>query len=44
MEESGTDEAECRMKVVRGRRVAGAIWSLVNALGLLLESVMVLHE
>ena len=44
MEESGTDEAECRRKVVSGRRVAGAFRSLVNARGLQLEFGRVLHE
>ena len=29
MDESGTDEAECSRKVARGRRVAGAIRSMV---------------
>ena len=31
LDESGTDEAECRRKVGSGRRVAVAIRSLVNA-------------
>ena len=31
---SGTDEAEFRRKVASGRRVAGAIRSLLNARGL----------
>ena len=31
LDESGTDEAECSRKVVSGKRVAGAISSLVNA-------------
>ena len=31
LDESGTDEAECSRKVVRGRKVAVAIRSLVNA-------------
>ena len=44
LDESGTDVAECRRKVVRGRRVAGAIRSLVNARGLQLECARVLHE
>ena len=30
LEESGTDEAECRKKLGSGRGVAGAIRSLVN--------------
>ena len=32
LDESGTDEAECRRKVASGRRVAGAIRSLVSVL------------
>ena len=31
LEESGTDLVECSRKVVSGRKVAGAIRSLVNA-------------
>ena len=31
LDESGTDGTECSRKVVSGRRVAGAIRSLVNA-------------
>ena len=31
LDESGTDDAECRRNVVSGRRVAGAIRSLENA-------------
>ena len=31
LNESGTDETECSRKVASGRRVAGAIRSLVNA-------------
>ena len=38
------DEAECSRKVVSGRRVAGAIRSLVNAGDLQLECARVLHE
>ena len=30
LDESGTDEAECRWKGVSGRRVAGAIRFIVN--------------
>ena len=41
---SGTDEAECSRKVVSGRRIAGAIRSLVNTRGLQFECDMVLHE
>ena len=42
--ESGTDEADCHRNLVSGRRVAGAITSLVNARGLQLECVRVMHE
>ena len=31
LDESGTDEAECRWKVVSCRKVAGAVRSLVKA-------------
>ena len=34
LDESGTDEAECNRKAASGRRVSGAIRSLVNARGL----------
>ena len=44
LDESGTDEAECSRKVASGRRVAGAIRSLVNARSLQLECAKVLHE
>ena len=44
LDESGTDEAECSRKVASGRRVAGAIRSLVNARSLQLECARVLHE
>ena len=44
LDESGIDEAECTMKVASGRRVSGAIRSLVNARSLQLECSMVLHE
>ena len=37
LEESGTDGAECRRKVMSGRRLAGTIRSLVNASDLQLE-------
>ena len=37
MDESGTDEAECSRKVASGRRVAGAIKSLVNVRSLQIE-------
>ena len=44
MDQSGTDGAECSRKVVSGRRVAGAIRSLVNARDLQLDCAGVLHE
>ena len=44
LDESGTDEVECSRKVACGRRVAGAIRSLVNSWDLLLECARVLHE
>ena len=37
LDESGTDEAECSRKVTSGRKVAGAIRSLLNARDLQLE-------
>ena len=44
MDKSGIDGADCKMKVVSRRRVAGAIRSLVNARDLQLECARVLHE
>ena len=44
LDESGTNGAEYSRKVVSGRRVAGAIRSLVNARKLQLEYARVLHE
>ena len=44
LDESGTDEAECSRKVASGRRVAGIIRSLVNAIDLQLERARILHE
>ena len=44
LDESGTDEEECSRKAASGKRVAGAIRSLVNARSLQLECVRVLHE
>ena len=38
------DMAECSRKVVSGRRVAGAIRSLVNVRDLQIECAIVLHE
>ena len=44
MDESGTYEEECSRKLVSGRKIAGAIRSLVNARNLQLECVRALHE
>src|SRR5678815_5417319 len=44
LDEKGTDDAECSRKVVNGRKVAGAIKSLVNVKGLSLECDRVLHD
>ena len=44
MDGAGTDGAECSMKVANGRRVAGAIRSLINPKDLQLECARVLHE
>ena len=44
MDESGTDGAESSRTVASGRRVAGAIKSLVNARDLQLECARVLNE
>ena len=44
LDEYGTDEAECSMKVASGRRIVGAIRSLVNARDLQLECDRILHE
>ena len=42
--ESSTDGTECSRKLASGKRVAGAIMSLVNATSLQLGCGMVLHE
>ena len=44
LDKSGTDGPECSRNVASGRRVAGAIKSLVNARDLQLECAIVLHE
>ena len=44
LNESGTYESECSRKVVSGRRVAGAIRTLGNAMDLQLECGRFLHE
>ena len=41
LDESGTDRAESSRKVASGRRVAGAIRSLVNVRDLQLEGVSI---
>ena len=43
-DESDTDEAKGRSNVANGRRIAGAIRSLVNARDFLLECARALHE
>ena len=44
LDEAGTDEEECSRKTASGRRVAGAIRSLINARSLQLECARVLNE
>ena len=44
LNESGTDGAECSREVASGRRVSGAIRSLVNPRDLQLECARDLHE
>ena len=44
MDESGTHGVKCSRKVASGRKVAGAIRSLVNAMDLQLECGRVLHK
>ena len=44
LDEVSTDEVESRRKVASGRRIAGAIRSLINSMGLQFESDRVLHE
>ena len=44
LDELVADEAECRRRVTRGRRIAGIIRSLITIRGLQLECVRVLHE
>ena len=43
LDEPGTNGAECSRKVARGRRVAGAIRSLVNARDLQFECTRVFY-
>ena len=43
LDEAGTDRAECIRKVASGRRMAGAIRSLVNPRDLQIECARVLH-
>ena len=44
LDESVTDGVKCSRKVVSGKRMAGAIRSLVNARELQLECARLLHE
>ena len=44
LDESGTDGAECSKKLASGKKVAGAVKSLVNARDLQFECARVLHE
>ena len=44
LDEAGTEGAKCGRKVASGRRVTGAIRSLVNARDLQIEWARVLHE
>ena len=44
LDESSIDEAKCHRKLASGKRVPGAIRSLVNATGLQLKCASVLHE
>ena len=44
LDESDTDEEECSRKVASGRRITGAIRSLVNYRSLQHECARVLHE
>ena len=44
MDKLGSDEPECSRKVASGRRVAGAIRSLINVKSLQLECARVFHK
>ena len=44
MDEAGTDGVECSRKVASGRRMAGAIRSIVNARDLQIEYARNLHK
>ena len=44
LDEPSTNDTECSRKVANGRKVAGAIRSVINAKDLQLERVRVLHE
>ena len=44
LDKSANNEAECSRKVVSGRRLAGAIRSLVNARSLQPQCARILHE
>ena len=43
-DEAATDGAECSKKVASGRRMSGAIESLINAMDLQLECARVMRE
>ena len=44
LNEKGNDEADCDNKVLHGRKMAGAIRSLVNVKGMSVECARILHE
>ena len=44
MDESDTNEAECRRRIAIGRKVSGTIRSLVKSRGLQIECARVLYE
>ena len=44
LDETGTDDTECHRKVGSGRKVTGAIRSLVNARCLQIECARMIHE
>ena len=44
LDEKRTDDAECSRKVLSGKKVAGAIKTLVNERGLSLNCARILHE
>ena len=44
MDESGTDDAECRKELASERKVVGAIRFQINAMGLQFECARGLHQ